>query len=264
MKDAVNADYLVYILKDRVENFKKVSQGSTIQGVTKGQLSEIQIPLPPLEVQREIVAEIEGYQRVIDGARAVIDNYRPQIVVDPEWPMVELGDICKLISGQHIDKSSYNMDGSGIGYLTGPADFGGTYASVSKWTTKPKVLAEKGDILITVKGSGLGKVNFLNIEKVAISRQLMAIRVHDAVPEFIYNNLIQMYDHIQNLGGGAAIPGITRDDVLKLAIPLPTLEVQHTIVAEIEAEQSLVAANRELVERMEGKIRAAIGRVWGR
>ena len=51
----------------------------------------IKIPLPPLEVQREIVAEIEGYQRVIDGARAVIDNYRPQIVVDPEWPMVELG-----------------------------------------------------------------------------------------------------------------------------------------------------------------------------
>ena len=50
----------------------------------------IQIPLPPLEVQREIVAEIEGYQRVIDGARAVIDNYRPQIVVDPEWPMVDL------------------------------------------------------------------------------------------------------------------------------------------------------------------------------
>ena len=72
-----------------------------------------------------------------------------------------------------------------------------------------------------------------------------------------------MYDHIQKLGGGAAIPGITRDDVLKLAIPLPTMEVQHTIVAEIEAEQSLVAANRELMERMEGKIRAAIGRVWG-
>ena len=263
LKDAVNADYLVYVLKDRVENFKKVSQGSTIQGVTKGQLSEVQIPLPPLEVQREIVAEIEGYQRVIDGARAVIDNYRPQIVVDPEWPMVELGNICKLISGQHIDKSNYNMDGSGIGYLTGPADFGGTYASVSKWTTKPKVLAEKGDILITVKGSGLGKVNLLSIERAAISRQLMAIRVYDAVPEFIYSNLIQMYDHIQKLGGGAAIPGITRDDVLKLAIPLPTLEMQHTIVAEIEAEQSLVAANRELVERMEGKVRAAIGRVCG-
>ena len=41
------------------------------------------------------MAEIEGYQRVIDGARAVIDNYRPQIVVDPEWPMVAIGELTK-------------------------------------------------------------------------------------------------------------------------------------------------------------------------
>ena len=47
-----------------------------------------------------------------------------------------------------------------------------------------------------------------------------------------------------------------------LSIPTPSLSTQQAIVAEIEAEQSLVAANRELVERMEGKIRAAIGRVW--
>ena len=46
------------------------------------------IPLPPLDVQKEIVAEIEGYQKVVDGARAVVDNYRPQITVDPEWPLV--------------------------------------------------------------------------------------------------------------------------------------------------------------------------------
>ena len=51
-------------------------------------LADIQIPLPPLEVQQEIVAEIEGYQKVIDGARTVIDNYRPHIPIDPDWPMV--------------------------------------------------------------------------------------------------------------------------------------------------------------------------------
>ena len=44
--------------------------------------SRIELPLPPLEVQREIVAEIEGYQKVIDGARVVVENYRPHIVID--------------------------------------------------------------------------------------------------------------------------------------------------------------------------------------
>ena len=79
VKDEVNADYLVYILKDRVENFKKVSQGSTIQGVTKKQLSEIQIPLPPLKVQQKIVAEIEGYQRVINANRELIEQMKGKI-----------------------------------------------------------------------------------------------------------------------------------------------------------------------------------------
>ena len=46
-------------------------------------------------------------------------------------------------------------------------------------------------------------------------------------------------------------------------IPLPPLEVQKKIVAEIEGEQVLVAANRELIDRFEKKIRDAVGRVWG-
>ena len=87
LKEEVSADFLVYVLKDRVASFKTTSQGSTIQGVTKRQLAELQIPLPPLDVQREIVAEIEGYQRVIDGAWTVIDNYRKKIqdVIGRVW-----------------------------------------------------------------------------------------------------------------------------------------------------------------------------------
>ena len=263
VKEEVNADFLVYVLKDRVANFKNTSRGSTIQGVTKGQLSEIQIPLPPLEVQREIVAEIEGYQKMIDGARAVVENYRPYIDISPDWPQTRIMDVSTLVSGQHVNKADYNEDGKGIGYLTGPADFGDIFPIVSKWTTNPKVFAEKGDILITVKGAGVGKINFLNEEKVAIGRQLMAIRVHKAFPKFIYAILLGSYDRIQALGDGAAIPGITRDDVLRLITPLPSLEIQQAIVSEIEAEQALVAANRELIERFEKKIRVTVGRWWG-
>ena len=49
-------------------------------------------------MQKEIVAEIEGYQKVIDGARAVLDHYRPHIPIHPDWPMVELGDVCETIA----------------------------------------------------------------------------------------------------------------------------------------------------------------------
>ena len=48
-----------------------------------------------------------------------------------------------------------------------------------------------------------------------------------------------------------------------LTIPVPDLETQRAIVAEIEAEQVLVEANRQLIARFEAKIKALIDRVWG-
>ena len=58
-------------------------------------------------------------------------------------------------------------------------------------------------------------------------------------------------------------PSINQANVESIRTPLPPLEVQKEIVAEIKAEQALVSANRELIERFEKKISAAIGRVWG-
>ena len=81
LKDAVNADYLLYVLKDKVINFKRISQGSTIQGVTKKQLAEIQIPLPSLEVQQNLVQEIEAEQSLVSPNHELIDRMEGKIRV---------------------------------------------------------------------------------------------------------------------------------------------------------------------------------------
>ena len=261
----IDNHFLKYVLAhaEMQSSFELKASGSTQRFISLGFIRSLQIPLPPLDVQKEIVAEIEAYQKVINGARAVLDNYRPHIPIHPAWPIMKLGDICLLISGQHIDKENYNTEGKGISYLTGPADFGTIYPVISKWTEHKKVIACKGDILITVKGSGIGKVNLLNIDEAAISRQLMAVRISDGLPAFIYVVLLEKYEYFQALGEGAAIPGITRDHVLELKISLPNIETQQAIVAEIEAEQALVAANRELITRFEKKIQATLACVWG-
>ena len=67
-----------YILRSRQFNGAVLGQlkGAQLPRIGWQSFADLEIPLPPLEVQREIVAEIEGYQRVMDGARTVIDNYR--------------------------------------------------------------------------------------------------------------------------------------------------------------------------------------------
>ena len=82
-----------------------------LQRVPRAYVDNFQIPLPPLEVQKEIVAEIESYQKVIDGARAVLDNYRPHIPIHPEWPMVELGKFARLINGRAYKQEELLRDG---------------------------------------------------------------------------------------------------------------------------------------------------------
>ena len=93
-------EYVALALTKLVPTMKAWATGGTFAEISKSKFCELQIPLPPLEVQKEIVAEIEGYQKVINGARAVLDHYRPHIPIHPDWPTVEIGEVCDLINGR--------------------------------------------------------------------------------------------------------------------------------------------------------------------
>jgi type I restriction enzyme S subunit len=156
------------------------------------------------------------------------------------WSWEKIGAIADLISGQHIMKEDYNFDQSGLPYLTGPADFGSESPIVSKWTTKPKVVAKDGDVLVTVKGAGVGKVNILEIKEAVISRQLMAIRARHARPKFVFHYVQYTFDNIRKMGSGSTVPGIRREELLGLLLPFPSIAEQDQIVSEIENRMQVV------------------------
>ncbi|MEQ1519255.1 MAG: N-6 DNA methylase, partial [Usitatibacteraceae bacterium] len=81
----------IYHLLCRVDA-RDITPDQAYPSLRLSEIGAIQIPLPPLEVQKEIVAEIEGYQKVINGARAVLDNYRPHIPIHPDWLISTFGD----------------------------------------------------------------------------------------------------------------------------------------------------------------------------
>lgn len=168
---------------------------------------------------------------------------------------LELRNVAKIISGQHILEADYNQTGRGIGYLTGPADFGLTQPTVSRWTQKPRVVCEPGDILITVKGAGVGKINLAPNEPVAIGRQLMAIRGDSERLEmdFLFSFLLTRLNHFQKKAVGATVPGLDRGDLETLLIPLPPVEMQREIATNLKtklaaAEQARQAAQAQLKE----------------
>jgi len=248
-------------------------KGAQLPRVDWQSFGAIEIPLPPLEVQREIVTEIESYRKVIDGARAVLENYRPHIPIDPAWPVEKMGDLCISISdGDHQPPPKSD---EGVPFITisnlderAEVNFDKTffvpqcYYDSLKDQRKPQL----GDILYSVTGSYGVAVPVKTDRPFCFQRHIALFRPSEKVlPNYLLTILRSPYGKQQ---GDAAATGVAQKTVSLTSlrdfrIPLPPLETQQSIVAEIEGEQALVAANRELIARFEKKIETAIFRVWG-
>jgi type I restriction enzyme M protein len=223
--------------------------GGSLSLANPSAVGDIQIPLPPLEVQKEIVAEIEGYQKVIDGARAVIDNYKPHILIHPDWPMVELRNILKLSSGRGLTKAQME---------DGPYP---VYGGNGKSGLHSQYFVEEPIIVIGRVGAYCGAVHITEPKAWVTDNGLYVTEYKQKIEQrFLAQVLAQLdLNQFAKVGGQ---PSISQTTVYERRIPLPPLATQQVIVAEIEVEQKLVNANRELIERMEKKIQAVLARVW--
>lgn len=236
------------------------------------QYSQLEIPLPPLEIQQQIVAEIEGYQKIIDGAKLVVNNYKPSISINPDWEMVELGTLAKLVGGSTPSKenTSYWENGN-VDWIT-CSDFSNSpmYIEDSIRKITEKAVKENStsivpkDTLVLVTRVSLGKMSFVR-KPTALNQDLTALLFDEEKinKRYGYFFMLSIADKIENDGHGATVKGVTRDYVKEIKIPLPSIEEQQTIVKAIEEEMQLVTANKRLIEIFEQKIKTKIGEVWG-
>ena len=225
----------LYGTKENVAELRK----AILQLAVMGRL----VPQDPQDqMVSELLKEIEAEKkRLVQEGK--IKEPKPLPAIKPEevpyqvpkgWEWVRLGDVIELISGQHLLPSEYNENKNGFSYLTGPADFGYMNPIASRWTTVERAIALHDDILLTVKGAGVGKTNVLAELKAAISRQLMAIRVILINQQFMKFYLESNFTRLQELAVGIAIPGISREDVTFSLYPLPPLAEQKRITAKVD------------------------------
>ncbi len=226
----LNRDYLYYAIRNLYANFVHLSDGkfrrATIQFV-----KNLRIPIPPIEEQERIAKSFNLLDRIANKRKKSLkklEQFSLSIFINIfENPFVRnsesipLGDIADITMGQSPKGSTYNSNGVGIYLLNGPTEFGEKYPTPVQWTSDPKKLCNKGDILFCVRGSSAGRLNFSN-GRYCIGRGLAAINSRD--PDvfnnsYLYILLKHYYLYFQNKGVGSTFINISKDDLISLSVP---------------------------------------------
>ena len=155
--------------------------------------------------------------------------------VPSSWEWTTLENILELVSGQDFPPEKYNANVSGIPYIIGASNIDNELLVINRWTEYPSVYSYLNDLLVVCKGAGIGKMAINNIGTVHIARQIQAVRVYTNYINIRYIKAV-IKNNIENIISKAngLIPGIKRELLLSLQIPLPPFSEQQRIVTEIE------------------------------
>ncbi len=264
--EKIDQKYLFYILRNKEADIIG-NAGAAFASINRKDIQEIKIPLPPLEVQKQIVAEIEQYQKVIDGAKQVVENWKPSFRIDPDWPIVELGEVfCRLSNNIDPQKKQGNVNYVGLeniepntGRLIG--DIETKYQNIKS----AKTYFEPDQVLYGKLRPNLNKVFYTNFYGICSTDIFVLQGNRNKVNHKFYSNYLRsklFNDKVLQGLGGAQLPRVSWNYLSKIQVPLPSIQVQKQLVEEIEAEQQIVNSNKKLIEKMEQKIEAKISEVW--
>ena len=270
----INSSYLYYWTLSISPQIISAGKGATVQGVTLPFLENLEIPVPSIDKQKEIVEKLDKAFAEIDLLEknlAVGDEKAIQLSQsllksaftftaeesDPSFnseggsistQLVPLGTVAEVIAGQSPEGIYYNSNGNGTPFYQGKKEFGDKFLGVpTTWTSKITKLAQSGDILMSVRAP-VGPINF-STQQICIGRGLAAIRASKLVDKnYLFYFLLHKQPEISG-NTGAVFDSINKDQIASIEIPVPPLEQQSEIINKLESSfaeiELLMAQNKK-------------------
>ncbi len=171
--------------------------------------------------------------------RRLHKNSKKELIFEKEnlpkgWIRTEINNMATIVLGQSPPSSTYNREQDGLPFFQGKTDFGDRYPTVRVWCNAPKKLAEKDDILISVRAP-VGSTN-ISTEKCCIGRGLSIIRSFEGISSlYVFYQLRHLENDIATKGRGVTFKAITGKQLRSIMLNLPPLKEQKRIVAKIES-----------------------------
>jgi len=267
--------FLYHVLKSKQDYIYTLQTGGGQPHVYPKSFDGFQIPLPPLEIQKEIVDELEQYQKVIDGAKQVVDNYKPHIDIDESWEKEEIGKVCEINPKKSevkhlIDELNVSfipmadLNENSVDFIPKESrDLSEVYKGYTYFKDNDVLVAkvtpcfENGKAGICknlVNGIGFG------------SSEYYVLRCNEKVlPLWIYLNITDPFfkkNAIDRMTGTGGLKRVPKDFVKNYKISIPPLKIQKELVEKVEKEFEIIQGNKKLIESYTQKIEDRINKIW--
>lgn len=165
------------------------------------------------------------------------------------WAKTTLGEICAINLGQSPSSDTYNQEKIGLPFFQGKSEFGSKYAQATIWCSEPQKIADKGDILISVRAP-VGESN-LAPEECCIGRGLASLRASQICldQEFLWHYIESRKIDLQGIAQGSTFDAISGKDLDKMIVQLPPLPEQKKIAEILSGIDKLLEIKKRSIER---------------
>ena len=237
----------------------KKAQGLTRFGVSKSKFGEIEIPLPHIKVQEEIVKILDSFTNLIDALNEELslrqkqfEYYREKLLTFDESNYVNISSICKRIVSGGTPKTTIDRYYQGnIPWLrTEEVDF--CYVYETKKHITEEAIANSSTkmipvncVIIAMYGATAAKC-CINKIPLCTNQACCNLEIDDtlALYKFVFYNICKEYEKLKSLGEGSQ-NNISGQKIKDYRIPIPSLSIQKSIVEKLDAFESLISSIKE-------------------
>ena len=277
VKNSVLLKYIYQVLNGRLDLVEAGFSGAGLKNVSKTYLKNIEIPLPPLDMQQQILSEIEKYQAIIDGATQIIKNWKPGYSKSSKWKELKIGDAYDVSYGVSVSIPA-NLDDKGIDIISTAETTIDGYLDLTnirkiKMETKYVQHILSPDILLFNWRNApkhVGKtVYFDKADRPYICASFL-LPMKNKRPDIIMNKFAWMELNrlraegyfMQHARQAVNQTNFNASQLNEVKIYCPPIDEQLLIVQQLEAEQEIIEANKRLIDLMQDKINQVMNRIY--
>ena len=231
--------FLYYVLINKLDLISSFYRGAGIKHPDMSKVLDIIIPLPPIEVQKEIVRILDTFtkyqdllNRELELRKKQYEYYQNKLLFNTKFDKIKMSDICTVNQGLQIPISQRKKEEGKNRYFYITVQFlkGNNQDKYYIENPSENVICDTDDILVTRTGS-TGKI--ITGVKGCFHNNFFKLNFFDNVNRrYVYYALStkKMYEEMLNAASGGTVPDLTHKAFYKLEIYFPPLEEQERIV----------------------------------